>query len=311
MSEIKVRKRRTWSAIPDDILQDKTLSLDTRAVLGWMIGRPDGWIIRIGPMLGALGLTKHIWSRIRGELQRAGYLFQARHSDEHGRIAWQIEVTDDPSDPPWSKNSTMDTIGEKFSDGSAADGQARNGQPGDITTSIQHDQLPLLPASSSPPTETQGDVVVTADSIKLHFPPALEGRLRQSAELAISRCPAGLCQAVLDEVDGICRRGRLQGNPIGLLSTLCQRAAAGTFTPSLGLDIASRRAVAASDKGIPPPTKAANRDVTRHALSEMHAIVSRHTVPNAPPCPALSTSNIRTQSPPAGGAPNLSHQSTD
>lgn len=306
MSEIKVRKRRTWSAIPDDILQDKALSLDARAVLGWMIGRPDGWIIRVGPMLGTLGLTKHIWSRIRGELLRAGYLFQARHADEHGRITWLIEVTDDPSDPPWSKNSTMVTIGEKSGDGPAVDGRARDGKPGDIPTSGQHDQSQLLPATDGQPAGTQGEVVV-----ELHYPPALGGKRRQSAELAITRCPAGLRQAVLDEVDGICRRGRLQGNPIGLLNTLCQRAAAGTFTPSLGLDIAGQRAAEAPGKDAPPPTKVASREATRRALSEMHAIVSRHAHADALPSPASSTSSIRTRSTSAGGAPHLSHQGAD
>ncbi|MBK7846249.1 MAG: hypothetical protein IPJ73_02150 [Zoogloea sp.] len=47
---IVVRKRRPYSSVPDDVLEDIRLSMRARLVVAWMLGRPDGWIIRVAMM---------------------------------------------------------------------------------------------------------------------------------------------------------------------------------------------------------------------------------------------------------------------
>ena len=74
---ITVRKRQKWSAVPDDVLEHPRLSLRARAVLGWMLGRSDGWVIQIEHMLRVLRMTEYVWASVRNELQAAGYYRKA------------------------------------------------------------------------------------------------------------------------------------------------------------------------------------------------------------------------------------------
>ena len=58
--EITLVRRRSFSVVPDDILLDKRMSLRARLVLGWMVGRPEGWIFSVRQMQMALGMTETV-----------------------------------------------------------------------------------------------------------------------------------------------------------------------------------------------------------------------------------------------------------
>ncbi len=129
---IAIRKRRQWSSVPDDVLEDTRISLRARAVLGWMLGRPVGWTLYVRHMRRVLNMSEHVWVSIRTELEAAGYYSQTRGRDATGRIIWHREITDTPVSP--SPNlSRMDV---------AMDGSAMHGNVGDIPISLEHDHLP-------------------------------------------------------------------------------------------------------------------------------------------------------------------------
>jgi len=134
-STVKIRKRRSFSAIPDDILQDTRMRTETRLVLGWLIGRPDGWEVRVGHVQRTLGLTRPRWVKVRKELEIFGFLLQIRKRDGNGHFVWEHIVTDAPSVP-------RSTIVSKSNDGQSIDGE-----PHDIPTGPKHNHLntPLYP----------------------------------------------------------------------------------------------------------------------------------------------------------------------
>ncbi len=128
-STLKVHKRRSFSAIPDDILEDKRMRTETRLVLGWLIGRPDGWIVRVRHVMAVLGLTEGRWKTSRREMEKSGYLQQVRKQTVGGIFAWEHAVTDTPV-------GAVSTIG-KFS----TDGPSTDGKPADIPTSPYQEDL--------------------------------------------------------------------------------------------------------------------------------------------------------------------------
>jgi len=132
---VKIRKRRPFSAIPDDILQDIRMRTETRLVLGWLIGRPDGWEGRVKYVQHILGLSRDRWSKSRQERERYGYLQQIRKQRPDGTFQWEHAVTDTPSVPAL-------TIAGKSSDGKTSDEKS-----GDITTTLKQNKLstPLNP----------------------------------------------------------------------------------------------------------------------------------------------------------------------
>lgn len=125
-SSLKIRKTRNdpWTTVDNRVFYDLRLSLEARAVLGWMLGRSDGFEIRIGPLCRMLGVSDTKWRRIRGELTAAGYFVQAKRPGAGGRFVWENEVTDYPLD---RVPSPFHTIPLKSTDGYSKSGETSHG----------------------------------------------------------------------------------------------------------------------------------------------------------------------------------------
>lgn len=92
--EVKVRRRASFSIVDDRLFCDKRLDLDTRMVAAWMLGRPDGWIIRITHMQKALGISECVWKRVRQQLVATGYFSSRRERRDDGTLGWTHVVDD-------------------------------------------------------------------------------------------------------------------------------------------------------------------------------------------------------------------------
>jgi len=146
--DIVVHKRRSWSAIPDDILEDVRLNPRSRLLLGWMLGRSHGWKILVGHMLKVLGVSDYEWRSSRAELQRYGYYRQVRVRQTNGSFAWKKEVFDPPV-PPSPRNSGMaETIRGSVGDEKLAHESVMDEFLEDIPPPSKQDQLPPPPTSS-------------------------------------------------------------------------------------------------------------------------------------------------------------------
>ncbi|MHB1352160.1 MAG: hypothetical protein ACYCWA_02490 [Thiobacillus sp.] len=64
--------------------------MDTRLVAIWLAGKPDSWVIRVGPLCGRMGIGRDRWRRIAGELERHGYLLRERRQNPDGTWRWQF-----------------------------------------------------------------------------------------------------------------------------------------------------------------------------------------------------------------------------
>lgn len=132
--KIKILKRRAWSAVPDDILQDKRMSLKARAVLAWIVGRHPDWVLYIRQMQHLLGMTEAMWKSIRNELEGAGYYKQQRVQLANGKIHWEKCVTDVSEQPSPGLPSMAKTTDGETRDGSTTHGVTTGGRAGGYTT---------------------------------------------------------------------------------------------------------------------------------------------------------------------------------
>ena len=146
--DIVVHKRRSWSTVPDDVLEDVRLNPRSRLLLAWMLGRPNGWKIQVGHMLKVLGVSDYEWRSSRAELQRYGYYLQVRVRQTNGSFAWKKEVFDPPV-PPSPRNSRMaETIRGSVGDEELRHESVMDEFLGDIPPPGKHDELPPPPTSS-------------------------------------------------------------------------------------------------------------------------------------------------------------------
>ena len=138
------------SIFPTSVFLDLRLSLDTRAVLGWALSRPNDWNFRIGHMCHTLGISDKKWPRIRDEMVAVGYLSVSQKRGAvfsrkankmiENAILWEYEFSDAPlldsllsSTPPNrgdGKNSQNlhSSIPPKRRDGSRMDGEGEDYQ---------------------------------------------------------------------------------------------------------------------------------------------------------------------------------------
>lgn len=160
---VKIIKRRAWSAVPDDLLQDKRISLKARAVMAWIVGRPADWILYIRQMQVALGMTETMWKSIRSELEAACYYRQQRVQLINGKIHWEKVFTDEPLEPPPGSPPMAKTIG-----GEPSRGFATGGEVWDIPPIQKQRKLPPPPTSSkrhAPSESKPQSVVVELDEL--------------------------------------------------------------------------------------------------------------------------------------------------
>ena len=75
MTTLKVRNRLQlpFGIVPNSLLEDKRLSLQARALAAWLVGRADGFEIRIEALKKMLGISDKIWVSARRELENVGW----------------------------------------------------------------------------------------------------------------------------------------------------------------------------------------------------------------------------------------------
>lgn len=134
----------SFSWVPDSILTEGGLSLQARAVLAWLVGRPRGWRVQIWHLRRELGekngsgkkvaLSPSRWRKIRNELEANGYFRQSRaRNEETGRWVWRHQVFDTPQPSiPQPSIGTKSTDGGS-TDGGSTDGRSIDGQSAHIT----------------------------------------------------------------------------------------------------------------------------------------------------------------------------------
>ena len=76
------------------------------------------------------------------------------------------------------------------------------------------------------------------------MPESLDPLLSIAMKDLLAPCGRLLGQAIADEVEGMVAKGRLRSCPLALAKSLRERAAAGTFSPHLGLEVAAKRTAA-------------------------------------------------------------------
>lgn len=96
-SKIEVKKKLAWSSVPDALLTNSGLSWRGRVILGWMLGRPEGWELYVSHIQKVFGLSQEQWKATRKELEATGFFKQRRERDEKtGAFIWHNVVTDAP-----------------------------------------------------------------------------------------------------------------------------------------------------------------------------------------------------------------------
>lgn len=96
--QIEVRTQDPYTHVPNSVIRDSRLRLQTRAVLILMLSLPEDWDYSVRGMAVVAGVSKDTMGRILTELEEFGYLKRkAQDRGEAGRFGrGSFILTDDP-----------------------------------------------------------------------------------------------------------------------------------------------------------------------------------------------------------------------
>lgn len=115
-----------FTILPNDALNDRSLSFEARGILGYLLSKPESWIVHTKDLQneGSIGRDKVL--RILKELEKAGYLVRERQRRTDGRLGhidyvvfdrpnMQIETDDQAQDDasPHTENPVVAPQPEK------------------------------------------------------------------------------------------------------------------------------------------------------------------------------------------------------
>ncbi|HSH29128.1 MAG TPA: hypothetical protein VK971_04400 [Thiohalobacter sp.] len=232
MSTVKISKRRPFSAVPDALLENRSLTPLTRLVGAWLAGRPDGWEIRVSHVRKTLGISQHLWDKAKRQLIEHGYFVQRRVRNSSGKFVWEHEFSDEPVFGGSAESSEESTISENFVNGEAANGKSINEKLGNIPIlDNQEESTNNKKHSGSGGSNSRNKLSEKLDLSLID--PDYQGRVAA----LLDRC--GLfsdeAQMVVDEWTGAIKERSGTDDPIRkpipYLSALISRAQDGTMTP--------------------------------------------------------------------------------
>lgn len=242
--------------MPESLLEDESLDLDSRAVAAWLAIKPDGWQISIARLRKQLGrgdrmLGKDKWQRIARELEAAGYLCRERRNGGGGQWQWHIVFSPTPASV---------TSAVFAGTGRAGSGLPSTGEDGDKDIPLKRNTK----RSTTTTTVARGKSDHGPDTFDSASSLFVDGIAEPHREMLIdlfekANLGVEIAQQIADEFSGrieAAARGthsRLSSFS-GWVNTLIERHKAGAFTLELGRSIAARRNQAALPQ-VPPASE--------------------------------------------------------
>lgn len=86
MAIFRIKKTKGFSTMPNNLLQDKSISYKARGVLCYLLSKPDNWEVRPSDLTTEKDRKDAIRTALK-ELRDAGYILWEQQRDSEGRMA--------------------------------------------------------------------------------------------------------------------------------------------------------------------------------------------------------------------------------
>lgn len=210
---IRVKKDSRYFVASNEPFNDKALSWEARGVLGYLLSKPDNWVVRNTDLIKQGPAGREKIERILRELKDNGYLLRYRERDEETkRFTWVTEVYESPSLHP------LIAIPGKAVDGSPVDGFPGDGSPVDgkavdvVSTELPNTNLintngrsteggghtPSAPSAASPSALDIYKSVTKIKKVDKIPEVVIDWLAEQEQYMAVAYHPEALRQAIKD-----------------------------------------------------------------------------------------------------------------
>ena len=115
-------KDNPYVQVNKGVFEDPRISWDAKGLMGYLLSKPDGWIVRFGDLMNHGTAKRTALRRIMRELERYGYMQRIRTRSDAGRFEWLTEVYESPVAVSTEQAQEVETT---VADASASQSEAR------------------------------------------------------------------------------------------------------------------------------------------------------------------------------------------
>lgn len=100
MPTIRVKKDERYFVASNEAFNDERLSWEARGLMGYLLSKPNDWVIRQKDLEQKGPAGDHKLRRMLAELRKCGYMNRIRTSMPDGTFEWETEIYESPSQNP-------------------------------------------------------------------------------------------------------------------------------------------------------------------------------------------------------------------
>jgi len=97
MSIIKIKKRKNYTIISNDLINNESLTWEARGMLIYLLSKPEDWQVRVTDLTRQSPAGVKVVRRVIKELEEHGYISRVRFQDSvTKRFVWETDVREQP-----------------------------------------------------------------------------------------------------------------------------------------------------------------------------------------------------------------------
>ena len=108
-----VRRNSGYTAIPNAVARDESLSIEARGLLCLLMSYADGWTFRASHIQKMCGVGRDKYQGMARQLRDAGYLSIEPQQDEKGQFSGHVWVINDTPEPPENRVPENTAVGKQ------------------------------------------------------------------------------------------------------------------------------------------------------------------------------------------------------
>src|SRR6185312_14025850 len=105
MSHLQIKHKQPFTIVPNFLVNDLNISANALAVISYLAGKPEGWIVRPYDIKKRFKWGNHTWRKVSIELRDIGLVADKKHS---GGTTLYFEIKWDKPQKPQNTTSIVD-----------------------------------------------------------------------------------------------------------------------------------------------------------------------------------------------------------
>ncbi len=219
---IRIEKRKKFTIISRSLLEDSRLGWSTRGILGYLLSKPDNWVLQVSDLRKNGDLGRDALYRRINEAIRYGYISRIYYRDSKGRRSGvEYTVREEPINPVTENQDT----------------EKANPELPDLDNT-DYSKYSLVTKTKK---ETTTTTTSSGKQLSYIFHQKITSFQKHQIKSLLKPLDVESAQDLLDELAGFIEKDLIKRDMVSLVDGLVRKAISGEFQLRLGLAVKQSR----------------------------------------------------------------------